>query len=125
VLFFNAKPEDILADDDMVDRFSPRDVRSLTYLGYLGINSPQYSLLAKRLSENDDKLIFAIRKKGEAEVLIKSAHEITPEILSQLPPTDAHTIGYVSASEHILKEEKEKQALKKMRLTQQEKRDES
>src|SRR5262245_15657190 len=49
-LTFHSKPEEILAKDDLVDQFSPRDIRTLTYLGYLEINSPKYTILAKRLS---------------------------------------------------------------------------
>ena len=58
-LAFKARPEELLAKDDIVEQFSPRDVRTLTYLGYLGINSPKFTILAKRLSEDNDKLIFA------------------------------------------------------------------
>jgi len=61
---FTIKPDEILAKDSMVDLFSPRDVRTLTYLGYLGINSPKYKILARRLSENNDKTIFALQKRG-------------------------------------------------------------
>jgi len=31
---FRMKPEEILAKDALVDQFSPRDIRTLTYLGY-------------------------------------------------------------------------------------------
>ena len=34
---FQAKPEEILSKDHLVDQFSPRDIRALTYLGYLMI----------------------------------------------------------------------------------------
>ena len=50
---FRMKPEEILAKDSLVDQFSPRDIRTLTYLGYLGVNSPKFEILAKRLSENN------------------------------------------------------------------------
>jgi hypothetical protein len=51
---FQASPEEMLSNDALVDQFSPRDIRALTYLGYLGINSPQYKILAKKLSVNSD-----------------------------------------------------------------------
>jgi hypothetical protein len=54
----NMKPEEILANDELVDYFSPKDIRTLTYLGYLGINGPKYKILAKQLSENDKVSFF-------------------------------------------------------------------
>lgn len=65
---FVAKPEELLMDDAIVDLFSPRDVRNLTYLGYLGINGPKYKILAQKLSEQADQTLFAILKKGEKNI---------------------------------------------------------
>lgn len=113
-LAFKARPEELLAKDNIVDQFSPRDVRTLTYLGYLGINSPKFKILAQRLSESNDKLIFAIKKKGHAKLIIKTADEIVTEkeILENLKPEDAHLVGYTFATEHVLDEKFEKQKLR-------------
>ncbi|OGT30990.1 MAG: hypothetical protein A3E87_06140 [Gammaproteobacteria bacterium RIFCSPHIGHO2_12_FULL_35_23] len=110
-LAFNAKPEEILAKDEYVNRFSPCDIRALTYLGYLGINSPKYKILAKQLSENDEKLIFALRKKGDTKVVTRTADEIINEkdILKNLNPNDAHVVGYTLACESIKAEKKQKE----------------
>lgn len=110
---FKAKPEDILADDELTDLFSPRDVRTLTYLGYLGINSPKYKILAQRLSEKDNSLVFAVKEKGKKEPVLKKASEIANDeaFLSSLDQKDAHTVGYTAAHEHASKEEQQKQAL--------------
>jgi hypothetical protein len=113
-LAFKARPEELLAKDNIVDQFSPRDVRTLTYLGYLGINSPKFKILAQRLSETNDKLIFAIKKKGHDKLIIKTADEIVKqkEILENLKPEDAHLIGYTFATENVLEEKKQKEFLK-------------
>ena|SRR3990167_659918 len=63
-IIFKMKPEEILANDNLTDSFSQRNIRALTYLGYLGINDPKYKILAKKLSENDSHLIFAIQERG-------------------------------------------------------------
>lgn len=76
---FRMQPEAILVNDDLTDSFSQRDIRALTYLGYLGINSPKYKILAKRLSENDTKLLFAIQERGNKQTLIKTAREISSD----------------------------------------------
>ena len=115
-LVFEAKPEEILSNDHLVDKFSPKDIRALTYLGYLGINSPQYQILAKRLSEQDDRTIFAIKKRGDNTLITKTAAEIANDksITEQLCPQDAQIIGYTAASETILAEEKQKQKLRQL-----------
>lgn len=111
---FRMKPEKILADDNMTDQFSPRDVRTLTYLGYLDINSPKYRILAQRLSEHDNRVRFAIHKKGDKKPQIKTASEISQdkEILKSIDQQDAHMIGYTVASERMLEEKREMEKLK-------------
>ncbi|MCD6047106.1 MAG: hypothetical protein K0S08_753 [Gammaproteobacteria bacterium] len=111
-LTFYAKPEEILADDSLVDQFSPRDIRTLTYLGYLGINAPKYKILARRLVDNN-QVAFAIKKRGEKDVVIKTAKEILNEqdVISSMHPNDAKTIGYINAIENLENEKKEKAKL--------------
>ncbi len=109
-IFFTAYPEEILAKDDLVDHFSPKDIRTLTYLGYLDINGPKYKILAQRLSEKDDKLFFALKKKGDRNIIIKSANEIIneKEIVAALRPHDAQVIGYTLAQESLISEKSQK-----------------
>lgn len=115
-LTFQASPEEILANDALVDQFSPRDIRALTYLGYLGINSPQYKILAKTLSINNDKIIFTLKKKGDKNILTKTANEILNEknIISNLNSNDAQIIGYTVATESIMEEKRHKEEILKL-----------
>ncbi len=109
------KPEELLSDDKMVDQFSSRDIRALTYLGYLGINAPKYKVLARKLSEDSDQMLFAIHKKGDSKYTIKTAQEISsnPEILESLPQKDAHDIGFVTATEEQSVNQRQKENLLK------------
>lgn len=109
---FITKPEEILANDTLVDQFCPRDVRSLTYLGYLGINSPKYKILAQKFSQSE-KTIFVLKKKGERKVILKTADQIMQETNGalSLSSEDAKIIGYTIAAETTIEEKKQKQAL--------------
>jgi hypothetical protein len=111
---FNTKPEEILSNDDLVDNFSPRDVRTLTYLGYLSINNPKYKILAQRLSEENDKILFALQKRGDKNILVKTADEILreKEILDNLSAKDSHVVGYTVGSEGVLREKPQINELK-------------
>ena len=108
---FQTKPEAILADNDFVNQLSPTDVRTLTYLGYLGINSPKYKILAKNLSSQDNSIIFTVRKKGEKQPLLKKASELAhnQELLESIDPKEAHMVGYTAGMEQTAKEEQLKQ----------------
>ena len=111
---FHAKPEEILADDGFVDYLSPRDVRTLTYLGYLAINQPEYKLLAQRLS-TDNRDIFVVKKRGDKRPIIKTAAEINQEteILLSMSANDAKSVGYALAASELNQEKREKNELRK------------
>ena len=112
---YRIKPEKLLADDAMVDLFSPRDIRSLTYLGHLGINAPKYKILAQQLSEEKDQTIFALHKKGDKNHSVVTAQEISSneEILKNLSQKEAHMIGFAAATEQMAIEKQQKDALLK------------
>ena len=103
-----------MANDHLVDQFSPRDIRALTYLGYLGVNGPKYKILAKKLSENE-KITFVLKKKGEKKVFFKTADQIISEtdIIPNLNSEDAKTIGYTVALEIVTNEKLQKETLLK------------
>lgn len=113
-LTFHAKPEEILADDSFVDYLSPRDVRTLTYLGYLELNQPEYKLLAQRLSTSNSD-IFVVKKRGTKKPIIKTTAEITreTEVLSSMSPSDAKAIGYALAVSELNQEKREKDEIRK------------
>lgn len=113
---FYMHPEEILASDKMTDAFSQRDIRALTYLGYLGINSPKYKILAKRLwgeSGNNSKFVFAIKEKGKKKLIMKTAAEVfnDSEFIKNLDQKDAHMLGYTAATEYSNQENIERQKI--------------
>ncbi len=108
---FTLTPEELLTDDSIVDLFSPRDVRTLTYLGYLDMNSPQYKILAKRLTPNS-QVAFALKRKSDKKIIIKTPREIVHEkMLNNLDATDAQLVGYTAATESMALETKQKHFL--------------
>ncbi len=111
---FKIKPEEILMSDQITDCFSQRDIRTLTYLGYLGINSPKYKILAKRLSRHDTHLTFAIQERGKKKPIIKTAMEISSDekFITGLHQKDAHMIGHTTATEQIIAEKEQMKFLR-------------
>jgi hypothetical protein len=111
-IVFQIKPEEVLGNDDLVDQFSQRDIRALTYLGYLGIHSPRYKILAKKCLENE-KILFVLSQKGDKRIIAKTADQILNEkdIINSMTSEDAKVIGYTVASESFLQEKSQKEAL--------------
>ncbi len=121
---FDVYPEEILEDDSFVDMFSPRDVRTLTYLGYMGINSPKYTILAKHLSQENNKimkdhsqmltLLIKIKKNMEQlidlSIILKSTEK---DIIQNMCPVDSHEVGYLAATENSAEDFKQKNAVLK------------
>lgn len=107
---FKIKPEEILSDDDMTDSFSQRDIRTLTYLGYLGINAPKYTILAKRLSETDNNFLFAIKERDSKKPIVRTASQISDNesFITGFNQKDAHAIGYTAAMESVMSERNQK-----------------
>lgn len=115
---FKVKPEELLADDNTIDDFSQKDIRALTYLGYLNTNNPKYKVVATHHSKELNKMIFALNKKGDKKPVVVTADQISidEKILTSLSPEDAHKVGYITATEQALLEKQEKERLKKERL---------
>lgn len=105
---FYTSPKDILQNTNLVSKFSSKCIITITYLAYLEINSPKYSIIAKKFL--NDKTIFFIKEKFKKTIITKTAHEIinNRNIISTMKPEDAQTIGFVFASENIYKEPQEK-----------------
>lgn len=99
-IILKMKPEKILADDTLTNKFSKTDVRNLAFFGYLGINKPEYKLLAEQITQ-DNKFIFACVHKDSKKVNLKTASEMLAdkEINQSLDDTDKQRIAYIAGLE--------------------------
>ena len=105
---FEMKPEEILANDDLTTLFHQHDIRLLTYLGYCGINTPQYKILAKKMLANEG-IELAIYDKKKESFSIKNIEEIPTndaEIINNLVSQDAYELGFAHGRKSILEEQK-------------------
>lgn len=109
VLAFKTTPKQILADDSLLESFSKKDIRLLTYLACEDIKEPTHEILGQKFVRTMNKFFFKLKHGKTGEEMEKSAEEISsdPEIIKLLSPEDAHKIGYVTANEQF-KQEKDK-----------------
>jgi hypothetical protein len=111
---FEMKPEKILADDRLTAAFSPLDIRLLTYLGYCGIHTPQYKILAKKMMA-DEKIQFAVYDNKADEVIVldhSKAQAIDEKMIKSLTSEDAYDLGYANGRQSILEEKQLLQGVK-------------
>lgn len=103
---FRIAPENILADDRLTEAFHQFDIRLLTYLGYCGINSPQFKILAKKILK-DENIQLALFDKTSNDLMLINTNDIATgdiNIISNLAPKDAYELGYSHGRTSILKE---------------------
>jgi hypothetical protein len=109
-LIFKTSPQEIMADDGLLESFSRKDIRLLTYLACEDIKEPKHEVLSQKFIRNMNQFFFKLKHGKTGEEMEKSAKEISadPALIKALSPEDAHKIGYVTANEQI-KEEKKRQ----------------
>lgn len=107
---FKASPKEILADDQLLESFSKKDIRLLTYLACENIKEPVHEILEQKFVRAMNKFFFKIKHGKTGEEIEKSAEEISTDLnlIKSLTPEDAHKVGFVTANE-MIKEERRQQ----------------
>ncbi len=106
----------IAADDTLLEGFSKKDIRTITFYACQDLKKPAIKITEARFSEKLKKVLFRLKKKNSEEILEKSAAELSsnPETISSMSPHDAHSVGYAYGTEHVVTENEEKRKLKEM-----------
>lgn len=105
-LVFKASPKKIMSDDGVLESFSKKDIRLVTYLACEDIKELKHEILGQKFIRNMNKFFFKLKHGRTGEEMEKSAEEISadPALIKSLHPEDAHKIGYVTANEMVKKE---------------------
>ena len=110
---FSIAPKKILSNDAMVEHFSSKDIRTITYYATKALTQPKNKIVIKRFCERLNQIVFGVKHIDEEQINEKTATEISldKELLNNLTAEEAHMVGYSSA--YHLPDEKE--ILKKLR----------
>jgi hypothetical protein len=113
---FECTPHEIVANDQVLEGFSKKDIRTLTYFATNEIRKPKYKILVQEFSDVLNKIKFKLGMRGSAEPVEKTAEQISldKELLNKLNAEDAHLVGFTTATEQMLKEKEEMEKLKKV-----------
>lgn len=99
---FESSPAAIVENESMLERFSKRDVRTITYLAEQAQNKPKYTIIAQLFG--GEHTVFRLRVTGTSDYIEKTAQEISMDanLIETLSRADALLVGYVSASEKMI-----------------------
>lgn len=102
-------PQEIVANDRMLEGFSKKDIRSLTYLAYESIKKPAYKIIMQEFCFNFNKMLFQLKKCNSNEVIIKTANQISLDthLINSLSHQDIQSISYMAGYEHSLSRQSE------------------
>lgn len=106
-------PQQIVTDDQILEGFSKKDIRTITYYACEELKKPKCKVMSHSFSNKLNKIIFLIKKLGSSKFIEKTAADISSdkEMINQLTPEDAHRVGYLCGSEAV---DEEKEMLKKI-----------
>jgi hypothetical protein len=117
--FFACTPLEVVTNDKLLEGFSKKDIRTITYLATRTVKQPKYKIIIQEFCEKLNKMIFKLKKDDVTEEPIeKTADQISldSDLLNKLNPADAHLVGYTTASEQASKDKLEMEQLKHNRI---------
>ena len=101
---FECTPQEVVESDWLLEGFSKKEVRMITYLAYQHMHKPKYQIFIQRFSENRKKMIFTLKKLGTDIFISKTAAEISLDktLINELQQEDVLSIGYVAGYEQSI-----------------------
>lgn len=94
-------PEEILANDRLLEGFSKKDIRTITYLACDQMKQPKYKIIVQEFCEKFNKIMFKIKETESGDLLVKTASQIVMDknIINSLSQDDVNSISYTAGYE--------------------------
>lgn len=106
---FQCKPSEIIPYDNLLDGFSKKDIRTITYLATKSKYRPTTHIVAQRFCDSLKRFLIKIKRKNTHVIEEISASTLSKNkaILNSLSQEEAHRVGFLSAMEQFdLEQEK-------------------
>ncbi len=100
-IIFKATPREIINDDQLLEGFSKKEIKHITYLACQDIKQPKYKIVLQEFCSKLNRLVFRLKQKGSNQTVKATAAEISQDktILNGLSQAEAHKVGYATAME--------------------------
>ena len=104
-IIYKFLPKDILADNSLMEGFSKKDVRTITYLA-CNPEKPKTKIITQEFNGKLNSMVFGIQRFGNKTIIKKTANEISfdKSLVSELTPEEALMVGYMLADENVAHE---------------------
>ncbi len=104
-LIIELSPHEIVADDKLLEGFSKKDIRAITYLACEIIKKPKYKIIMQEFSEEYSEMKFQLKEVLGKTVITKSAIQILldKDILTNMSNDDIKSISYMAGYEYSQK----------------------
>jgi hypothetical protein len=99
-VFLECTPQEILVDDKMLEGFSKKDIRAITYFACEEMRRPKFKIEVQEFCGRINRMIFRIKSKDDKEVS-KSASQILldKEMVESLSKKDLTSVSYMAGYE--------------------------
>jgi len=94
-------PEEIVAVDWLLEGFSKKDIRTITYFACEQIKKPNYKIMMQEFCEKLNRMIFKLKEAESDALVIKTANQIVmdKELINKLSKEDINSISYIAGYE--------------------------
>lgn len=99
---FECAPHEIVGVDNLLEGFSKKDVRTITYLACSKAKKPSYKIIKQEFCEQSNRIIFKIKKETTNDALItKTANQLVfnEDLIQNLCIEDVMSISYIAGYE--------------------------
>lgn len=110
-------PQEIVADDRLLEGFSKKDIRAITYFACGQLKKPKYKIVVQEVCEKFNKILFKLKAQHNDEVIVKTAAQISLDknLINGLSQEDIQNISYVAGYENSQNEKNEMEIANKIR----------
>ncbi len=110
-VFLYFVPQELVKDEEMLNGFSPLDVRTITYMALEKLEQGRsieidglYKIEKQYFSDRKEKEMFVFRYQDKDKSIARSAQELTCDssFIKNFNSLDANRIGYIAGYEQAL-----------------------
>lgn len=95
-------PQEIVADDQLLEGFSKKDIRMITYFACEQTKIPKYKITGQEFCAYTNSVVFKLRETENDYIVARTANQIMmdKDLTNALSQEDIKSISYMAGYEH-------------------------
>jgi hypothetical protein len=105
-VFIECTPQEIVVDDRMLEGFSKKDIRTITYFACEQVKKPKYKIVVQEFCEKFNRIVFKLKMQNDDNIVEKTASQVLLDknLVDGLSREDVKSVSYIAGYEHSQKE---------------------